>query len=631
MADPAPVASDLAARKRQYEEALTLTKEARLASQRDGDYYDGYQLTKAEKRILARRKQPDNIWNFVRLWVNGTLGVIKQGASDPRAYPRTPQDEDSADVASKTLRFIADRSNFAGKKLDVAKDYLVTGTGAAIIEVDPDFNITVTQIRPEEFFYDPRSRMQDFGDARYMGIAKWVWADDLKGDYPDQSTVIDHALSSGGLVFDETMEDRPSDGGSIGWVDQRQKRLMKVEMYYRNGAEWRRCVFFSGGVLEDGESPYEDAKGLPCNPIEAQSCYVDRENNRMGIVRDMRGPQDEINKRFQKLLFELTARQLQESTPGGGMGDVDVARKEAASPDGVIPSGWQVVQRSDVVTGQEMVLRFAISQGERFAPNPAILGRQGESQSGRAQLVRQQAGLTEQAVVYSGIEEWEVRVYRQMWNRARQYWRNPMWLRVTDEEGAPEFVGANQPPEGGVALPDPNAQPDEQGRYPQLTEGGKPVFQMPDGSRVLGYRNALAELDVDIIVDTVPDTANVQQEQFASLVELAKMYGPQEVSFDDLLDLSSMPNKRSLREKRKSRQEQQAQAQQGQAELAQRNATAEVAGKEAKAIETQASAELKAAQARNEFMKPEVAAFKAAAQAFQAPPALGLDGPQAGF
>lgn len=622
MADGVKADDGLESRKRQFQEAMTLTKEARVQTQKDGDYYDGYQLTRAEKRILARRKQPDNIWNFVRLWVNGTLGVIKQGTTDPRAYPRNPQDEESADVASKTLRYIADAANFDALKIDVCKDYLVPGTGAAIVEVDADLKVTVTQIRHEEFFYDPRSRRQDFSDARYMGIAKWVWADDLKAEYPKMDKAIDDAFDGSGLVFDESLEDRPSDAGTVGWVDKRHKRLMKVEMYYRRGQAWWRCCFFTGGILEEAESAYKDDKGFACNPIEAQSCYVDRENNRMGIVRDMRGPQDEINKRSAKLLFELTARQVQESQPGGGMGDLNVVRAEAARPDGVIPAGWQVVPRQDIVTGQERLLQNAITQGERFAPNPAILGRQGESQSGRAQLVRQQAGLTEQAVVFGGIEEWELRCYRQMWNRARQFWTAPMWIRVTDDEGAPQFVGVNQPPEGAQPAPDLTAEPNERGEVPQAMEGGKPVFQMPDGSKVLGYKNALAELDVDITIDTVPDTANVQQEQFAVLAELAKVYGPQEVPFEDMVRFSTLHGKREYLDSRDARRKeaQEAQAQSPQAQLAQRAAQAQVAGEEAKVGKTLADTELTLAKAATEQFKPDLEAFNAFTAATTPPP-----------
>jgi hypothetical protein len=80
-------------------------------------------------------------------------------------------------------------------------------------------------------------------------------------------------------------------------------------------------------------------------------------------------------------------------------------------------------------------------------------------------------------------------MYRAMWNRCKQFWTAPDYIRVTDDEGSPQFIGINQP------IPGP----------PQVVmgEGGMPQIQ----PSVLGYDNALAELDVDIVLDVVPDTA----------------------------------------------------------------------------------------------------------------------------
>lgn len=612
---------NLDALKRMYVESQTETYEGRQSQDNDRKRYYGVQWTRDELRILKKRKQPDNVWNITRLAVNGTLGVIKQGATDPRAFPRNPQDEDAADVATKSLRYIADKADFDAKKLDVAFDYLVPGNGAAIIEVEEDGNVTFNQIKWEEFFYDPRSRRQDFSDARFMGMAKWQWADDVKAEYPDNKTDVDACFAGQGFGFDEITQDKPrTAGNTVAWVDKRQKRIMVVEIYYREKSQWMRCKFVSGGVLESGVSPYVNDRKQPICPIEAQSCYVDTDNNRSGIVRDLRGPQDEINKRSAKLLHELNTRQVQESQPGAGMGEKDEVRDEAARPDGVLPSGWQIVPRQDVITGQVQLLRDAQAMAERFSPNPAILGRQGENQSGRSNLIRQQAGLTEQAVLFGGVEEWELRVYRQFWWRAKQFWTGPMFVRMTDDEGSPQFIGINQPPEGGVPLPDMQAQPNEQGHYPQLMQGGKPAFQMPDGAVVLGYENAVAELDVDIILDTIPDTANVQQEQFETLAKLAEMY-PNDVTFDDVLELSAMPNKRPLLEKRKARKEEAANAQQGpERQIAEAHAVAEVENKKADTAVKLSTANLNAAKTRTETLKPETEALKAAATASSPPP-----------
>ena len=603
--------------KRMFTEARDLLAENRREQQIDDDYYHGYQLTAEERRILNVRKQPDTVFNRYRKSINGTLGVLENAATDPRAYGRNPGvDEDSADVVSKTLRFVADLNDFHELRLECAYDYLVPGTSAALVEVDDQNRPKLTQIRWEEFFHDPRSRKKDFSDARYMGIAKWMYADQLSGMYPDKATEIENALEhGGGVTIDDTFEDRPRDSQS-NWIDKRRRRLMVVEIYHNEGG-WNRCVFHAGGILVQGPSPYADEKKKPDCAIVAQSCYVDRENNRMGVGRDLRSPQDEFNKRRSKLLHETSNRQMQAMPNEMGQlalsVDADEVRKEAARPDGVIPPGWQPIPRSDIWNGQFQLLGLAESELDRQGPNPAILARgTSPSASGRSKQVDQQAGMTEDAVVYKGIHSWEIRLYRAMWNRCKQFWTAPDYIRVTDDEGSPKFIGINQPQMGVGIVPNP--------------ETGMAEAQQV----VLGYENALAELDVDIVLDVVPDTAALADEQFQTLTELAKFYGPQEVPFDDLLECSSMPNKRQLMEKRKQRADQAGQmGQMGQQlQMASANAAlhetaASAALKEAQTAKTQAETEKLGVETNNEAMRPHLEMVQSGFQAGQRDTAAG--------
>jgi hypothetical protein len=564
--------------RKMFAEARDLLADNRREQQIDDDYYNGYQLTRDELGILQDRKQPTGIFNRYRKSINGTIGVIESGATDPRAYGRNPGvDEDAADVVTKTLRFAADTNDFDDLRLDSAYDYLVPGHCATLVEVNPNGRPKLTQIRWEEFFYDPRSKKRDFSDARYMGIAKWMYADDVAAMYPDHKDGVNGAFTGSDMVggslgfSDETFQDRPRDSVS-NWIDSKNRRLMVVEMYHRADGEWVRCIFSAAGILEAGPSPYHDEKRKPSNAIVAMSCYVDRDNNRMGIGRDLRAPQDDFNKRRQKLLHQLNNRQLQAADANSFMPiDADVARAEAARPDGIIPPGWVPVSQTDLASGQFSLLNLAESELDRQGPNPAILARGASSASGRSKQVDQQAGMTEDALVYKGLHNWEVRVYRAVWDRCRQFWQAPDYIRVTDDEGAPQYIGINQPQMGTQMVPGP------MGMMPQQV--------------VMGYENSLAELDVDIILDTVPDMAVLAQEQFQTLTELAQMYGPQEVPFDDLLELSSIPDKRRIIEKRKQRADQVQQQQAQQQQLQQASATAEIGKTQAQGAEAAAKAE----------------------------------------
>lgn len=590
---------DLASLKRMFEDAANLTSTARVQSQTDRDYYDGIQWTREEKEALRARKQPDNVFNRVRPAVNGTVGVIDQGQTDPRAWPRNPGDEDAAEVASKVLRYIEDRNRFDRTKIECAMSYFIEGTAAVITEVNERQDIEATVIRFEEFFYDPRSRRRDFKDARYLGVAKWRYADEVTKD-PDKAKAVDAVIELG--MGDQTFEDRPSDGSTnVSWVDAKKRRVMVVELYHKEGGDWYRCLFHAGGVLEYGKSEYLDTYKQTKCPIEAVSCYVDRENNRYGIVRDMRGPQDEINKRRSKLLHLLSVSQIQAIDPSAVEVDANAARSEAARPDGVIPFGWQKVTTADMAAGQANLLTEAKAEIERMGPNPAILGRQGESSSGRAQLVRQQAGLTELSPALGEFDDFVLRIYRAWWEAARQFWKAPMFIRVSEDNGAPEFVGINQPK--SVPITDPlSGQP---------IMGPQGPVMRPDPA--LGYENALAEMDVDITIETTPDTANIAQEQFMALVDLAKA-GVQ-IPPQILIESSSLPKKREIVEK----MQELAQQPNPQAEMQQE-------GMKAQIQETQSKVKLNEAKALQTVTDAHLGAFQAGQQSV---PAAGDTGAQA--
>src|SRR5690606_25090497 len=158
--------------------------------------------------------------------------------------------------------------------------------------------------------------------------------------------------------------------------------------------------------------------------------------------------------------------------------------------------------------------------------------------------------------------------------------------------GSPAMDEETGEPMTEVAMiPQPVPGPDGQ---PQIDpQTGMPAMQPQP--LVIGYDNRIADMDMDIIVDTVPDTANLAAEQFQTLAQLAGQYGPEAVPFEDLVELSAMPDKRKWREKREARQAEQtnpqAQAMQQQAlQLAARKEEATIAKDESSAVLNQAKA-----------------------------------------
>lgn len=580
--------------KQLYSEARDATMDARRNAELAQDYYDNKQWSSEAIKALRKRKQPE-IWiNRIAPAVNGILGVLERGASDPRAYPRTMDDQAASEVATDALRYAADNCRWDRVKLAASRTFLIGGVGAVVVEVDEKLDPVARIIREGEFVYDPHSRDPDFEDARYLGVAKWMYVDAVKAMYPD-ADIDPAALGPESMNADD--EDKPLDT----WTDNRRNRVLVCEMYVNENG-WQRIVFWGGGVLEQGESPYLDENGRPDCPIVAQSCFVDRDNARYGIVQAMIPIQDEINMRRSRLLHLANSRQVRISDPSAIGEDVDVIRKEAASPDGVLPFGVEPSPTGDLQNGQIQLLQESKNEIERMGPNPAVLGQGSSDASGRAQMVRQQAGLTELTPALGGIEDLELRVYRAFWKRIRQFWDEPKLIRVTDDLGAPKFLVMNEPVieqvPGIVMGPD-----------------GKPMVGMTE--QVVAVNNRAAEMDMDIILESVPDTATIAQEQFAELVKLAQFYGPQEVPFDDLLEASSLPKKREILEKRQARMQEAAQGQGPQQQMQQQAAMLELADKEAGVVEKQARAKKYDADAEAKLAEEARKSFETGAKVVQ--------------
>lgn len=526
-------------------------QDPRKQQERNFKYYHGDQLSRDEKAKLEARGQPDIVINRLRVAINGLIGVVSHSHTAPIALPVRPGDDDTSDVATGVLQYVARRNRLKYEKMQNFRDYLLGGATAMLVVVTPDKDVEYVSVRWEEFFYDPRSRREDFKDARYLGIAKWMYADEVKELKPDDEEFqrqVDSAFDQGmvgrsGNGTDDTFEDRPVDQG---WIDSRTKRVMVIEIYEKIKGVWVQCVFWDGGILIEQDSPYLDAKGRPDCPIIGQSCYVNTENHRMGYASDLVDLQDEINKRRQKALWEISSNQIEAADPSAIEVDANEARREAARPDGVIPFGWKKSAGTDRAQGNMALLNEAKGEMERFSPSPAMLGRQGADTSGKALLVRQQAGLIELAIILDQFEDWELRLFRATWGRCRQYWTAPMFLRLSDDPLDLKFIQINAPNE-----PTPE-QPmlDEEGQ-PVLGSDGQPVVIPASTGEELGYRNRIGEMDVDIEISTAPDTASIREAQMTELRNVLATnpeYAAQ-VPFEVIMDLTNIPRKREIMQK----------------------------------------------------------------------------------
>ena len=484
---------------RWFEESEQSTQTSREKAERDRDYYDNKQWTEDEAAELRRRGQPVISLNVIRQRINYHLGMEKKQRRDPKAAGRGPEDQEAAEVATEALRYAVDKTDYHSERSRVWENIKIEGCGALEATLkdrgDGNKDLVWQAIPWDRLFYDPHSARGDFSDARYIGQVQWMDEEEVLIEYPNGGEALKAALTGaveGGLGLGNTYEDRPR---WQMWADPKRKRIRAVQIWYLMRGEWCWAEFCKGGILAAGPSPFVDDLGESLCGILAESCYIDRENMRYGEVRDLIDPQDEVNKRRSKALHLLNTRTVITEVGAIPDGDREKGRREVNRPDGWIEVApgrrFDIDKNIELAQGQSELLGQAMAHIMSVGPNAALLGKGTEDQSGRAIEAQQMGGMIELGDGLDVLRRLDHRVFRFTWWACRRYWTAPMWIRVSEQDDAPRWLGLNQfDPMTG-----------------QLT-------------------NVIAETWVDIVLEDAPDVPTLQGETFAAVMDVLSKGAP---------------------------------------------------------------------------------------------------------
>jgi hypothetical protein len=552
---------------RMFEESEDSTWAARKESERDRDYVDNKQLTDEELNTLKKRGQPPVIDNRIKTKIDYLVGLEKQQGVMPKAMPRTPVHESDADACTESLRYVAEEQDFASKRSAVWRNLLVEGSGGIAVSVEqavdyqgrPGIDIKLKKIAWDRMFADPHSSELDYEDAGYKGLVTWMDYDDAIALYPDGKDALDTTLDN---APSDTYDDKPK--YSL-WADKKRKRVRICQIWVKRDNQWYFAEFTKGGILKAGPSPHKTDRGESDDELVFQSAYVDRDNNRYGLVREMITLQDEINKRRSKGLHLLNTSQV--IYEDGAVEDINEFHRQSVRPDGkmkVAPGALeqkrvQFNTREDLATAHFQLLQEAKNAIDLKGPNATEMGDKTQganAASGKAIIASQQGGMIQIGDLMDGLRHLDKRVFRKIWYRVRQYWTAEKWIRVTDDEQNIKWLGVNVDP-----------------RQVQML-----AMQNPQAAqKIAGAVGNLAELDCDIIIDDAPDSLTPQLEQFQALVELKKFDQQNELPFRAIV--GAMPNlkdKQAFLKQMDQAQQGRAQQQQVASQLQLKDATSKI-------------------------------------------------------
>src|SRR5215471_1106612 len=432
-------------------------------------YRHGSQWSSKQVDIFNKRKQPIVTYNRIGRKIDSIVGLADKFKQDPKAVGNTERDEAAAELANYAIRYVVN-----GELRDDSFPFIV-GTAATdgysglemlLVKGDKqDIDIGFAELDTEDFFYDPTSKRYDFSDANYMGNAKW----------------------------------------------------------YTHRGGWCWALFTGAFKMMEGPSYFYNDKGEQICKFRVFSCYIDQDGDRYSYIRNLKGPQDEINQRRSKGLHELNSRRIKAEE--GALNDVELARAEAVRPDGVVIYNKDYEMEFDDATrlqnmeGNLKFLEEAKNEIENFGPNPALIGQGLEYKSGRAISLLQQAGIAELGPLIISYRHWKLDLYRCVWCAIKRYWTGERWIRIVDDEGIAQFVAINQlQADPMTGIPRMINQIGKLDVNIIFDEGKDEVNMMADAYDTLGAMATQgANVPPDILIELAPLQASVKRKLLAKL------------------------------------------------------------------------------------------------------------------
>jgi hypothetical protein len=471
-------------------------------------YYHAKQWDAAELRKLKKRKQKPTFDNKIQRKIDFLVGVEQRTRRDPKASPRTPKHDVDADNWTMGLRYVCDRNKWKKKASDSMHNGMTTGIGAVWIGIRRNGkgqnDVAMDLVDYDRFIYDPRSTKDDFSDARFMGVHLWVDVEEAKAIAPHYAAYFDDALENAktGKGAGEFGSRRTEEDRADQWADFENRRIRIVELYEKwfnvlaGREEWKFCKFSGDVVIDARPSPYLDEDGIPDNPYQAWTAYIDEKGIRYSPIRNMKPMQDEVNHRRARFLH-LNDSQKIFSRDKGSVADMDDLKEQLHDPNGVVYTNglkWGedmgLIDQTKESRGQFELLMQAERSLENTGPNPGLLGKGSgvDGASGRALMAQRDSGMTELSPVFENHREWKLACYKKMSDRMRQAWTGEKWITVTDDLKKVQHIGFN-------------------------------VMDPMTGQTT----NEVAQMDVDIILDEGPDTVVMQEELMQTLSQLGSV------------------------------------------------------------------------------------------------------------
>jgi hypothetical protein len=360
----------------------------------DEDFYDSIQMSIEDINVLQERRQPILTFNVIKDTINWLLGTEKKIRVDFNITPRNKGDEEAQDAKLKTeiFKFDSDINHSEYVISNAFASAVKAGVGWVDVGArnQEDSPIYIRNEKWRNVWFDHLSVGLMRKMSRFVIREKWIDLDIAQTMFEDRAEDLKTLSAHVNALYpynpdDIILSDPASEFDVEGQLDSMfsprgetlRERVRIVECQYRmpakvkilrlvdksipwgslDGTVYRkgnadqdylvnngyfntteslkmivRMAYWCGNVyLKDILSPYNHWE-FTLIPIW---CYVrERDNMPYGVIRDLRDPQIDLNKRRSRALFLMASNQI--IAEKGATDNKQETMNEASRPDGYI-------------------------------------------------------------------------------------------------------------------------------------------------------------------------------------------------------------------------------------------------------------------------------------------------------
>jgi len=571
--DSAPLQKTFRKLQEWYDQEMQRQAANRYQQALDCDYYDGLQWTEEDAQALLNRNQAPLVFNEIKPTIDWMIGTERRTRIDFKILGREKSDNDSANAKTQLLKYLDDTNKAAFHRSYAFSDAVRAGVGWIEIGLRGDPSEELLYQRHESWrnmLYDSNDLTRDLSEARY--VFRWKYLDDdiAEAYFPERVDVIRRSVIDGlsitGQDGDEdifymgarvtapgqdyaaatTGKYTPINHSALAWSNR--SRVKMIECWFRMpvlkkkfssgkmlgvdfdsgnaehvamlraGAsvfdklemEIRCAIFTSAGLVWEGPSPYRHGR-FPFVPVW---CYRrQRDNAPYGAIRQIRDPQDDLNKRHSKALWILSSNQVEMEE--GAVDDIEDLREEVARPDSVIVRnrGKELkVTRDNQLAEEQLMLMDRDANHIRNVGGVTSenLGRQTNADSGKAIGLRQDQGSVVTAEIFDNLR-YAVQLQGEIeLSMVEQFYTMPKVVRILGERGAAKYHEINNvDPDTGETLNDITAS---QADYVVSEQDFKSSLRQAMFESLFDIVGRLAQMNPDValnLLDLVVEMADL--------------------------------------------------------------------------------------------------------------------------